>query len=288
MLGMVGDKWLERLHQHVAKDLRTKGWSQHEIADLLGSTQSTISRQMQKTIRELGATADEATIDSWGNELSQALSSMGPGTQVLRQRFIVEFQFTGNHTLRFDKTLTGLDLDAGQEQRALLRRLEWAASRLDAKRIGHVIPAVGLNIASCMKGAFQTDEVAAFPGRITLVDGALRHHETPAFGTSKHLAELLLAAHAQDESKVSAMNILPPLLENGVDVQRIEDACTQLGYSFGMAPKGKLEAKSSKHDLLLDEGAFGWEPALYILAHNPLELIDRTHQIAAVLGGPSA
>lgn len=70
MLGTIGDKWLERLHQHVAKDLRTKGWSQNEIADLLGSTQSTISRQMQKTIRKLGATADEATIDSWGNELS--------------------------------------------------------------------------------------------------------------------------------------------------------------------------------------------------------------------------
>ena len=84
------------------------------------------------------------------------------------------------------------------------------------------------------------------------------------------------------------MNILPPLLENGVDVQRIEEACAQLGYSFGKAPKGKLEAKSSKHDVLLDEGAFGWEPALYILAHNPLELIDRTHQIAAVLAGASA
>ena len=32
-------------------------------------------------------------------------------------------------------------------------------------------------------------------------------------------------------------------------------------------------------DVILDEGAFGWEPALYILAHNPLELVDRMHQI---------
>ena len=288
MLGAIGDKWLERLHQHVAKDLRTKGWSQNEIADLLGSTQSTISRQMQKTIRQIGATADEATIDSWGNELSQALASMGPGTQVIRQRIIVEFQFTGNHTLRFDKTLTGLDLDAGQEQRALLRRLEWAASRLDVKRIGHVIPAVGMNIASCIHGAFQTSEVAAFPGRITLVDGALRHHETPSFGSSKHLAEFLLAAHSQDESKISALNIRPPLLQDGVDVQRIKDACDHLGYAFGTAPKGRIHGKSSKHDVLLDEGAFGWEPALYILAHNPLELIDRTHQIASVLAGNAA
>lgn len=285
MLGIIGDKWLERLQQHVAKDLRTKGWSQTEIAGILGSTQSTISRQMQKSPRGLGATADEATIDSWGNELSQALSSMGPNINVLRQRLIVELQFTGNHTLRFDKTLTGTDLDAGQEQRALLRRLEWAASRLDVKRIRNVIPAVGLNIAACIHGAFATDEVAAFPGRITLVDGVLRHHETPSFGTSKHLAELLLEVHSQDEGKVSALNIKPPLTNVGVDVERIKNACEQLGYTFGMAPKGKVEGRSSKHDVLLDEGAFGWEPSLYILAHNPLELIDRTHQIAALITG---
>ncbi|MDE0858262.1 MAG: hypothetical protein OSA38_06805 [Candidatus Poseidoniaceae archaeon] len=288
MLGDIGDKWLERLHQHVAKDLRTKGWSQNDIADVMGSTQSTISRQMQKSPRELGATADEATIDSWGHELSQALASMGPGSQVVRQRVIVEFQFTGNHTLRFDKTLTGLDLDAGQEQRALLRRLEWAAGRLDVKRIGHAVPAVGLNIASCTHGAFTTDEVAAFPGRITLVDGALRHHETPSFGTSKHLASLLLEVHAQDEGKVAALNIRPPLLEQGVDVETIKKSCEQLGYTFGFAPKGTLEGKTNKHDVLLDEGAFGWEPSLYILAHNPLELIDRTHQIVGSLWGATA
>ena len=288
MLGDIGDKWLERLHQHVAKDLRTKGWSQNDIADMMGSTQSTISRQMQKSPRELGATADEATIDSWGHELSQALASMGPGSQVIRQRVIVEFQFTGNHTLRFDKTLTGLDLDAGQEQRALLRRLEWAAGRLDVKRIGHAIPAVGLNIASCTHGAFTTDEVAAFPGRITLVDGALRHHETPSFGTSKHLAGLLLEVHAQDEGKVAALNIRPPLLDQGVDIETIKKSCEHLGYTFGYAPKGTLEGKTTKHDVLLDEGAFGWEPSLYILAHNPLELIDRTHQIVGALWGAAA
>jgi predicted fused transcriptional regulator/phosphomethylpyrimidine kinase len=142
-----------------------------------------------------------------------------------------------------------------------------------------------MNIASCTHGAFQTSEVAAFPGRITLVDGALRHHETPSFGASKHLAEVLLAAHSQDESKVSALNIKPPLLQDGVDVQRIKDACDSLGYAFSTAPKGEIQGRTSKHDVLLDEGAFGWEPALYILAHNPLELIDRTHQIASVLAG---
>ena len=88
MLGEVGGKWLDRLHQHVAKDLRSKGWSQTEIADILGSTQSTISRHVQKPTIQLSASADEAMVDSWASELSQALSSIGPDANVVRQRLI--------------------------------------------------------------------------------------------------------------------------------------------------------------------------------------------------------
>ena len=283
MLGEVGDKWLGRLHQNVAKDLRTKGWSQTEIAEALGSTQSTISRQMQKPPTPLGASADEATIDGWGHELSLALNSMGPESRVVRQRLVVEFQFTGNNTIRYDKTLTGLDLEEGQEQRALLRRLEWAAGRLDVRRIENSIPAVGLNIASCNTGATLESEVAAFPGRITLVDGALRHHETPSFGSSNHLASVLLATHSIDSSKVSILNIRPPLSGNSVDTKRVENACKQLGYNYSLAPKGKVTTQDSRIDILLDIGDFGWEPTLYVLAHNPLDLIDRTHQILSAL-----
>ena len=76
MLGEIGSKWLDRLHQQVAKDLRSKGWSQVEIADILGTTQSTISRQIMKKPVELFASADESTIDGWAHELSQALITM--------------------------------------------------------------------------------------------------------------------------------------------------------------------------------------------------------------------
>ena len=288
MLVHVGDKWIGRLHQHVAKDLRTNGWSQTEIAEILGSTQSTVSRQMQKPPMRLDASADEATIDGWGNELSQALSSLGPGSRVLRQRFIVEFQLSGNNTLRFDKTLTGTDLDAGQEQRALLRRLEWAAGRLDARRIEQSIPAVGLNIASCNIGAKQTSEVAALPGRITMVDGVLRHHETPSFGASNHLANVLLTIHQLEQTKTSVLNVRPPIRNNAVDTNAVREACEQLGYAFGLAPKAKIDSQMTRFDVLLDEGDFGWEPTLYVIAHNPLELVDRTHQLAALLKEGSA
>ena len=48
------------------------------------------------------------------------------------------------------------------------------------------------------------------------------------------------------------------------------------------APKGELVPHQGI-DVILDEGAFGWEPALYILAHNPLELVDRMHRIVSML-----
>ena len=285
MLGEVGGKWLDRLHQHVAKDLRSKGWSQTEIADILGSTQSTISRHVQKPTIQLSASADEAMVDSWASELSQALSSIGPNANVVRQRLIVEMQFGGNQTLRFDKTLTGLDLDSGQLERALLRRLEWAIGRLDVKRIQHTIPAVGMNIASCIKGARNAQQVAAFPGRIAIVNGKLRHHETPAFGVSNHLASVLIQAHTMNEAKTSIINLRPEIVDEKVNLATIKKICDQLGYSFAICKKGKLVGSHSKLDIILDEGGYGWEPSLYVLAHNPLELIDRTHQIAAHIGG---
>ena len=279
MLGEIGSKWLDRLHQQVAKDLRAKDWSQVEIADILGTTQSTISRQIMKKPVELNASADESTIDGWAHELSQALITMGPQSNVIRQRLVLEFQFGGNSTLRFDKTLTGMDLDVDQEQRSLLRRLEWAVGRLDIRKISDAMPAVGLNIASALAGAKVTEDVAAFPGKITMVDGKLRHHETPSFGASAHLASMLLQVMKKDPDKVAIINIKPPLVNDGVNVEKVISVCDDLGYKISMAPKGVIEKGVSKVDVLLDEGAFGWEPSLYVLAHNPLELIDRCHQV---------
>ena len=153
MLGEVGGKWLDRLHQHVAKDLRSKGWSERKLLTSLVLLKVRFHVMFKSQRFNYPASADEAMVDSWASELSQALSSIGPDANVVRQRLIVEMQFGGNQTLRFDKTLTGLDLDSGQLERALLRRLEWAIGRLDVKRIQHTIPTVGMNIASCIKGA---------------------------------------------------------------------------------------------------------------------------------------
>ena len=279
MLGHIGGKWLDRLLQQLSKELRASGWTQMQIAKATGSTQSTVSRQISKPVVDLGASADETTVDGWAKELAHSLSQYGPDANVVRQRLVFELQFAGGQALRYDKTLTGTDLDADQTSKALLRRLEWATGRLDLRRLKSYMPAVGMNIAACLSDAKSTEDVAAYPGRMTVVDDVLRRHETPEFGASSHLASVLLQAKGVDEEKVSILNIRPPTLDGMVDQGDINYISDELDYKLGYASKGVLQPHEGRLDIVLDEGAFGWEPALYILGPNPMDLVDRAHTI---------
>ena len=285
MLGETGDAWLTRLHMQLARELRGQGWSQMNIASMLGTTQSTISRQYQKPIAELPGSADELTVDAWAKEITGGLLSVGQSEELLRQRFIVEFQFTGNQVLRFDKTLTGLDLEDDQNEHALIRRLEWAIGRLNSRLVIPVIPNVGMNIAACLTSANSSEDVAAVPGKITAIDGELRTHGKPQFGSSTHLAEMLLKARKSDPSKCSIINIRPPGDYEGTDIDAVQDACNQLGWELADADRSGLEDSNSEIDVILDIGDFGWEPSLYILAENPLEVVDKCHAIVNALTG---
>ena len=277
MLGEDGSAWLERLHMQLARNLKAADWSQAEIADIMGSTQSTISRMAHRDLPEMSGTSDESTIDGWAHEISMALRQLGPKAKPSRTRFVMEIAFAPGQVLRFDKSLTGTDLDSDQEQSSLLKRLEWAVSRIDVNRLKNRMPAVGMNIACCLETARSTAEVAAFPGKITIVDGKIRHHETPKFGASKHLANMLIDSRVYDKSKTAILNVQP-----GAEKEKIETICEDLDLNLTFAPKGDLIPHQGI-DIILDEGAFGWEPSLYILAHNPLELVDRMHRIISLL-----
>jgi len=273
MLGSDGSAWLERLHMQLARNLKSSGWSQAEIADILGSTQSTISRMAHRELPIMAGTSDESTIDGWAHEISLALRQLGPGAKPSRTRFVMEVAFAPGQVLRFDKSLTGTDLDSDQEQTALLKRLEWAVSRIDVNRLKPLMPAVGMNIACCLESSRSAAEIAAFPGKLSIVENKLRHHETPSFGSSNYLANILLDARVHDNSKTAILNIHP-----GDNLEKIEEICEELDLNLTFATKGELTPHQGI-DIILDEGSFGWVPALYILAHNPLELVDRMHQI---------
>ena len=76
MLGNDGSAWLERLHMQLARNLKAADWSQAEIASILGSTQSTVSRMAHRDLPHMSGTSDESTIDGWAHEISMALRQL--------------------------------------------------------------------------------------------------------------------------------------------------------------------------------------------------------------------
>ena len=283
MLGQTAATWLERLHHQLGLGLRSRGWSQAHIADILGTTQSTVSRQYHRDAPVMGPSADEVVVDGWANELANALDHIGEDARVLRQRFIVEFQLSGNQTLRYDKSLTGMDLTGDQADLALLRRLEWARGRLDPARLMNWIPAVGFNLAACPEDASSAEEVAAYPGKITVVDGALKHHSTPAMGASKSLAGLLMDVRGLDPERTAVLNLRAPADEQGPRMDIIDRALNALEWNVAEAPRGVLNGNEGPVDVVLDRGGYGWEPGLYVLGHHPLDVVDRANRLMAVL-----
>ena len=95
-----------------------------------------------------------------------------------------------------------------QTNSALLKRLEWAATRIDAVKLEIAMPAVGMNIA-CAHLERWNGGVAAFPGKLSVVSGKLRHHEKPTFGSSNTLANMLLDYRDIHGDKYAIVNVSP-------------------------------------------------------------------------------
>ena len=283
MLGEVGDGWLVRLHMQIAKTLNGAGWSQNQIATILGSTQSTVSRQLLRTPPKLPS-ADADAVDSWANELSRHLIIQGPKTKVKRQRIIMDIQFSDGHSFQSNKTLTGVELEGGAKEAGLLRQLEWSCSRLDLNRIVNWTSGVGMNFASCLPEAISKEDVAAFPGRLSVIDGRIRHHEKATMGSSSSLSKVLLKARGSGIGG-AIINLKAPLNKNSKDVNsRLIDRCVKkMKWNMAYWDGKNIDCKNEDYQVILGEGGFGWEPHLFVVGSNAGEVVDRTHALIDAL-----
>jgi len=281
MLGEDGTKWLDRLQMQVARSLQAQGWSQQNISQMIGMTQSTISRQRGRPLPKLKGSADESVVDGWATEMTQLLSNLGPEAKLKQQRYVIEFLFDDGRNIRFDKILTGTDLDRGQARAGLLRRLEWITQRFVIPKIEKWQPAIGMNVAACTNDALDINDVAAFPGRLWIINDQIKYLSMPEFGASRHLAGVLLKARSFGSNATAILNLALPKKFN----KKIKTVAKNLDLITAFAPKSTPDNSSKDAQILIDEGDFGWVPTLYVLATNPIELIDRAHLIIDALEG---
>ena len=86
-------------------------------------------------------------------------------------------------------------------------------------------------------------------GRIAIVNGKLRHHETPAFGVSNHLASVLIQAHTMNEAKTSIINLRPEIVDEKVNLATIKRFVTSWVTHLQLAKKANSLAPTQNWTL---------------------------------------
>jgi len=198
----------------------------------------------------------------------------------------------------------GLDLGAGhgptnhyahvlqmRESKNVLQALQEAAEKLSREPVGGLIPEVRSNLGYALPGAMDHTDVAGIPGRISQVGERILICREPAFGASRHMAKVVLAAMKTDPKMRSAMNIrysksmVAVCRSLGLRIASFDrseeppEVKAREGSSLEWGTQRALEGLGNVPDVVYDEGEVGKEPMLRVLGETPTAVVEKVIMI---------
>jgi len=291
---LVVEEFLPTVRSMLAEDLRDRGLTQSEVADLLGISQSAVSKYAHGDVaRNDDIRADDrvqALVARVGKGLATGdLSRVGAvvETEVL----IRELETRGDLLARLhEDAVPGLadyegDFRVHDSDSALRRRERTLSSVRRGLRalentsgIAALIPNVGSNLVECLPETDGVDDVAGVPGRIFDVKGRATIPADPEFGVSAHVATVLLAARAAGSDARAALNVRydPDVIESLAAHDPVEfdaeydDASAAVGAAMGDAPGARV---------LYQTGGYGVEPIVYLLADDAESAVEMAREL---------
>ena len=149
------------------------------------------------------------------------------------------------------------------------------------------VPEVGMNFAYAVKNAQKLDEICAVDGRILKTKDKLRLNSNIGFGSSKHVASIVLAVMSVDKNVRSAVNIRYS--------KNIVELCKKIGFNVGSFERknepanvtstmewGTKQAISKLGfvpDVIYDTGSIGKEPMIRVFGNNPEDVISKLKKL---------
>lgn len=165
----------------------------------------------------------------------------------------------------------------------ILARVKVSARRLEAlEGFRRLVPEVGTNIAFSKPEPRGLEDVAALDGRIVKTRGGVKVCGEPAYGASRHLASVLLAARRSGLGWRAAINIgydpsVIDLLEGmGLSTVRV--------YSGKVCPVAEAIDRGEKGRVYYYTGIPGLEPSTVILGDSPEELVGIVENVLRSMG----
>ena len=282
---VVVDEFLPTVRSMLAEDLRERGFTQREVADALGISQSAVSKYAHGDVaRHDRIVADERVrdlVDRLGEGL--AAGDVSPVAalieiEVLIRRLEKDDLLADLHEEAMpalaaaDVEFSVHDPDSGlrERERVLASVRRGLRTLTNASGFAALIPNVGANVAECLDDARTIDDVAAVPGRLVDVKGQAMVPGEPEFGVSEHVATVLLAARKAGASARGAVNVR----YDTETIETLDESYPTVEFDperpTDEAVRGAVDEADIEDDadafVLYQTGAVGVEPIVYVIA----------------------
>jgi len=187
-------------------------------------------------------------------------------------------------------------LETAQRYEAVLDVKKAASILESSKDFIHLIPEVGCNIASAIPHASEIYQVCALDGRIIRSGSKVWSAGCPAFGASRHVSKIVLAAMHHDRDLRGAVNvrysdeILKVINGLGLSVATFERSHEPAGVStMEWGTNTAIESYKKIHhqipDVVFDLGGVGKEPMIRIISHRAVDAAQMAVMVARELVG---
>jgi len=290
---IVVDEFLPTFRSLLADALRERGLTQSEVADLLGISQSAVSKYVHGDVARNEALLDHRGLEELVERLADGLADgeMTPVQALIEAEvFVRELEQGGLLAQLHEEAVPELSDYGGFDVHDPDSAARTAERTLSAVRRGlqvlestsgftTLIPAVGSNLVQCLPEAEGIDDVAAVPGRILDVKGRATIPADPEYGVSEHVASLLLAARAAGSDARAALNVrydeqVVALLERAGHETAEFDTEAPLEQAVADALDDDPGA-----DVLYQTGGVGVEPVVYLLGEDAVAVAERAREL---------
>jgi len=291
---LVVDEFLPTFRSLLAEELRERGLTQSAVADLLGISQSAVSKYVHGDVEQNEALLDHRGLGELVEQLGDGLASgemRSVQALVETEVFIRELEQGGLLASLHEDAVPELAEYGGEfSVHDPDSRLRAAERTLSAVRRGlrvlentsgfaTLIPAVGSNLVQVLPDGDGIDDVAAVPGRILDVKGRATIPAEPEYGVSEHVATVLLAAREAGSSARAALNVrydesVVDALEAAGHTTVEFDAEAAVDTAVPAALAGVPDA-----DVLYQTGGMGVEPVVYLLGPDAVTVAERARDI---------
>ncbi|MBO3763252.1 MAG: thiamine-phosphate synthase family protein [Thermoproteota archaeon] len=145
-----------------------------------------------------------------------------------------------------------------------------------------LIPEVRTNIVMCVKSPKGLQDVAAFPGRITSINGRAAALSQPEFQASKHISKILLAMNKKNQNVKASMCIKFN--------DEIEKTMKEAKLKYIIMDRAKyndiakfIEDLSDNFDAVVDPGEKNVEPVAYIFGNGAINVVKKVLDLTKFL-----